>query len=146
VDNFPAVPAAERLSVAGCRLHGMTDLRETVERFWATADAREWDAFAETLAEDVVYTLPQTRERISGRERYVRFNREYPGDWHLRVERVVAEPGQVVTWLRFTVGAEEMDAVSFFTGDESGRISTVTDFWPEPYEPPAGREHLVERY
>lgn len=57
----------------------MTDLRRTVERFWATAAAREWDAFAETLAEDVVYTLPQTRERISGRERYVRFNREYPG-------------------------------------------------------------------
>jgi len=22
----------------------------------------------------------------------------------------------------------------------------VTDFWPEPYEPPPGREHLVERW
>jgi hypothetical protein len=21
-----------------------------------------------------------------------------------------------------------------------------TDFWPEPYEPPPGREHLVERW
>ncbi|WP_328880254.1 nuclear transport factor 2 family protein [Streptomyces sp. NBC_00299] len=124
----------------------MTDLRRTVERFWATAAAREWDAFAETLAEDVVYTLPQTRERIGGRERYVQFNREYPGDWRLRVERVVAEPEQVVTWTHFTVGLEQMYGISFFTGDGSGRISTVTDFWPEPYEPPAGREHLVERY
>ncbi|MFF5477287.1 nuclear transport factor 2 family protein [Streptomyces sp. NPDC012935] len=124
----------------------MTDLRRTVERFWATAAAREWDAFAETLAEDVVYTLPQTRERISGRERYVQFNREYPGDWRLRVERVVANPAQVVTWIHCTVGLEEMYGISFFTGDGTGRISTVTDFWPEPYEPPAGREHLVERY
>ncbi|KMS69208.1 SnoaL_2 multi-domain protein [Streptomyces viridochromogenes] len=124
----------------------MTDLRKTVERFWATAEARDWDAFADTLAEDVVYTLPQTRERISGRERYVQFNREYPGDWHLRIERVVAEPGQVVTWLHVTVGPAEMPAVSFFTGDESGRISVIVDFWPEPYEPPAGREHLTERY
>ncbi|MGW0912857.1 hypothetical protein ACWD1Z_14085 [Streptomyces sp. NPDC002784] len=22
----------------------------------------------------------------------------------------------------------------------------VTDFWPEPYEPPAGRGHLAERF
>ncbi|MFH0520618.1 nuclear transport factor 2 family protein [Streptomyces sp. M41] len=124
----------------------MTDLRKTVERFWATAEARDWDAFAETLAEDVVYTLPQTRERISGRERYVRFNREYPGEWHLRTERVVAEPGQAVTWIHVTVGLEEMYGISFFTGDADGRISTVTDFWPEPYEPPAGRDHLTERY
>jgi len=124
----------------------MTDLRKTVERFWAAAEARDWDAFAGTLAEDVVYTLPQTRERISGRERYVQFNREYPGDWHLRIERMVAEPGQVVSRLRFTVGLEEMYGISFFTTDGSGLIVAITDFWPEPYEPPAGRDHLTERY
>jgi hypothetical protein len=27
-----------------------------------------------------------------------------------------------------------------------GLITRVTDFWPEPYEPPPGREHLVERW
>lgn len=134
------------LSVAGCRLVPMTDLRKSVESFWTLAEARDWTAFADTLAEDVVYTLPQTRERINGRERFVEFNRDYPADWHLRIERIVAEPGQVVTWAHFTVGLEEMYAISFFTGDESGRISTVTDFWPEPYEPPAGREHLTERF
>lgn len=139
-------PAPGRLSVAGCRLVAMTDLRKTVENFWAFAEARDWSAFADTLAEDVVYTLPQTRERISGRARYTEFNREYPGDWHVRIERIVAEPAQVVTWTHFTVGLEEMYAVSFFTGDASGRISEVTDFWPEPYEPPAGRDHLTERY
>ncbi|GGN74990.1 hypothetical protein GCM10011579_054640 [Streptomyces albiflavescens] len=124
----------------------MTDLRKTVERFWAAAEARDWAAFSDTLAEDVEYTLPQTRERIRGRERYVEFNREYPGDWHLTVERVIAEPDQVVTWAHFTVGLDEMYAISFFTGDGSGRIASVTDFWPEPYEPPAGRDHLSERY
>ncbi|UUU32113.1 nuclear transport factor 2 family protein [Streptomyces sp. CA-210063] len=123
-----------------------TDLRKTVESFWAAAEGRDWAAFAETLAEDVVYELPQTRERIRGKERYMEFNREYPGDWHARIERIVAEPGQVVSWIHVTVGLEDLHAISFFTGDEDGRIATVTDFWPEPYEPPAGREHLVERY
>lgn len=132
--------------MAGCRLFRMTDLCRTVESYWATADARDWTAFADTLADGVVYSLPQTRERISGREKYVEFNREYPGDWHVRIERVIAEPGQAVTWTHFTVGLEEMHAITFFTADEQGRIATVTDFWPEPYEPPAGRDHLTERY
>jgi hypothetical protein len=37
------------------------------------------------------------------------------------------------------------DTMAFF---EFGRglITRVTDFWPEPYEPPPGREHLVERW
>jgi hypothetical protein len=27
-----------------------------------------------------------------------------------------------------------------------GLITRITDFWPDPYEPPPGREHLVERW
>ncbi|WP_327354544.1 nuclear transport factor 2 family protein [Streptomyces sp. NBC_01304] len=123
-----------------------TVLRKTVEAYWAAAQARDWTAFEATLAEDVVYDLPQTRERCTGRERFVEFNREYPGDWSLKVERIVAEADQVVTWIHFTVGTEEMYGIAFFTGDAQGRITSQTDFWPEPYEPPAGREHLVERY
>ncbi|MEI7034237.1 nuclear transport factor 2 family protein [Streptomyces pratensis] len=122
-----------------------------MEAYWAAADVRDWSAFAETLADDVVYDLPQTRERIRGSERYVRFNQEYPGDWHVRVERIVAdaEGRQAAARTEFTAPGEEpeeMDAIHFFTFDERGRITGVTDFWPEAYEPPVGREHLVERY
>ncbi|MEV0491269.1 nuclear transport factor 2 family protein [Streptomyces atratus] len=124
------------------------DLRATVETYWTAAEARDWDTFATTLAEEVLYDLPQTRERIRGKERYLRFNREYPGDWHVRVERIVADRAgeQVAVRTLFTVGPEEMHAIHFFSGDDQGRIVEITDFWPEPYEPPAGREHLAERY
>ena len=44
------------------------------------------------------------------------------------------------------MGLEEIYGISFFAGDEHGWIAAITDFWPEPYEPPAGREYLVERY
>ena len=37
------------------------------------------------------------------------------------------------------------DAMAFFEFAD-GLITRVTDFWPEPYEPPPGREHLVERW
>ncbi|MER5277537.1 nuclear transport factor 2 family protein [Streptomyces sp. NPDC002809] len=124
------------------------DLRAAVERYWTAADLREWDTFAATLADEVLYDLPQTRERIRGKERYVAFNREYPGDRRVRVERIVTDQGgrQVAVRTLFTDGGQESHAVHFFTFDEQGRISEITDFRPEPYEPPAGREHLVERY
>ncbi|MGW1408559.1 nuclear transport factor 2 family protein [Streptomyces sp. NPDC002403] len=124
------------------------DLRAVVETYWSAADARDWDAFAATLTDEVLYDLPQTRERIRGKERYLRFNREYPGDWCVRVERVVADGQgrQAAVRTLFTAGAEELPAVHFFVFDATGRISGITDFWPEPYGPPAGREHLAERY
>lgn len=130
-------------------------LRGAVEAYWSSAEARDWTAFGATLAEGVVYELPQTRERILGKERYLRFNEEFPGDWHVRVERIVvdAEGRQAAARTGFTVTGDqageaplEMDAIHFFTFDEKGLITGVTDFWPESYEPPAGREHLVERY
>lgn len=124
------------------------DPRTTVERYWSAAGHRDWDAFAATLADEVVYDLPQTRERVRGKERYLTFNQEYPGDWRVRVERIVADPDgrQAAARTLFTVGERDMPAVHFFTFDAQGLICEITDFWPEPYEPPAGREHLVERY
>jgi len=59
---------------------------EIVKAYWYAADDRDWNAFAELLADDVVYEGPQTRERVRGAGNYVRFNVEgFPGDWHLRV-------------------------------------------------------------
>lgn len=72
---------------------------------------------ADVLDPDVVYELPQTRERIRGRDRYVTFNAD----------------------------GESSLPVAFFEVS-NGRITKVTDLWPEPYDPPPGREHLVERW
>jgi ketosteroid isomerase-like protein len=118
----------------------------TIERYWAVIEARDWAALGELLTDDVVYEMPQTRERIRGRETYLRFNAEYPGDWHLVVDRAHQDDRGGATWTTFTVGAESMPAATFFVFAPDGRIAGITDFWPEPYDPPAGREHLVERY
>jgi ketosteroid isomerase-like protein len=63
---------------------------DVVTAYWTAAEERDWDAFGALVAEDVVYEAPQSRERVRGRNAYVRFNREgCPGDWHLRM---VLEP------------------------------------------------------
>ncbi|CAN5699287.1 nuclear transport factor 2 family protein [soil metagenome] len=118
----------------------------TVRRYWESAEARDWAGFAETLAADVVYECPQTRERVRGREAYVRFNREFPGDWHLVIDEVVADERGAVSHASFAIGGETMTGICFFGFDAEGRVRTVRDYWPESYEAPADRAHLVERY
>ena len=119
--------------------------RELVERFIASLEARDWDAWAGLLHPAVVYELPQSRERIRGRDRYLRFNQEYPGDWHLRPKVTIADERHGVVWFEWLLDGRTDDAMAFFEFVD-GLITRVTDFWPEPYEPPPGREHLVERW
>ncbi|MBV8196468.1 MAG: nuclear transport factor 2 family protein [Candidatus Dormibacteraeota bacterium] len=119
--------------------------KELVAAFARALEARDWDALATLLDRAVVYELPQTRERIRGRDRYVRFNAEYPGDWHIEPRVVLGDDHDGCLLFQWTNAGEDSLAIAFFEVEE-GRISKITDFWPEPYDPPSGREHLVERW
>ena len=128
----------------------MSGNRDIAERFITSLEARDWAAWAALLHPDVVYEIPQSRERIRGRDRYLRFNQEYPGDWHLRPKVVIADDRHGVAWFEWRLGgqpgeASTDDGMAFFEF-AGGLITRITDFWPEPYEPPSGREHLVERW
>ncbi len=123
----------------------MSNAKDLVAAFADTLERRAWGAFAELLDPDVVYEIPQTRERILGRDRYVAFNAEYPGDWHLEPLVVLGDDHDGSLLFRWTLAGESSLAIAFFeVGGDT--ITKVTDFWPAPYEPPAGREHLVERW
>jgi len=124
----------------------MTDAADIIARYWAHCDAREWDQFGRLVAEDVVYEVPQSRERIRGRDTYVEFNRTYPGDWRIAVERITADDRHGVSWTSFLVDGTTQTGLCFFDLGDAGLITHITDFWPEPFEPPPGREHLTERY
>lgn len=97
----------------------MSDHVATIHRFWDATEARDWEGLAVVLDPAMHYRMEQTRERVAGRDAFVRFFSEFPGDWHLTVRRVIAD---------------------------DGAITEVEDVWPEPYEPPADRAGLTERY
>jgi predicted ester cyclase len=125
----------------------MTSAHEVVAAYWAAAEARDWEAFGALCADDVVYRGPQTREIVRGRTAYIRFNAEgFAYEWHLTVERIVAEGRHAASWTEFTTIQGAMVGLCFFELDDNGLIAEITDFWPEPYELPASRAHLVERY
>jgi len=126
---------------------GMTDAHEVVAAYWAAAEARDWPAFGALLADDVLYRGPQTREQVRGREAYLRFNVEgFAYDWHLTVQRIVGEGQHAASWIEFTGPEGAQPGLCFFELAGDGRIARITDFWPDPYDLPASRAHLVERY
>ncbi|WP_188187796.1 nuclear transport factor 2 family protein [Nonomuraea sp. SYSU D8015] len=120
--------------------------RRAVHAYVDSAERRDWETFGALLAEDVVYEMPQSRERIRGKSAFLQFNMEYPGDWHLQTRRIVADGRHAAAWIDARVGAEHQDACVWFEISDEGLISRIVDYWPEPYEPPSGREHLVERW
>ena len=73
------------------------------------------------------------------------FNAEYPGDWRIEPQVVLGDDAHGALLFRWTLDGESSLAVAFFEHDGS-MITKITDFWPEPYDPPPGREHLVERW
>ena len=123
------------------------DNLSTIAAYVARADARDWDAFDTLIHPDVTYEIALTRERVRGRERLREFNTSYPGDWHLALAESYADAHGGVARLDWRVGVGPTEpAIVFFRFDDAGLITHITDWWPEPYEPPPGREHLVERY
>ncbi|NMO56246.1 SnoaL-like domain-containing protein [Actinoplanes sp. TBRC 11911] len=119
--------------------------RRTAHAYGELLDMRDWPAWGALLSDDVVYELPQTRERIRGKQALIQFNVEYPGDWQLTVRRVVADSREAALWVTFDVGDDSHDALVWLELTGDGLISKITDFWPEPYDAPAGREHLTDR-
>jgi SnoaL-like domain len=124
-----------------------TDAPQAVAAYWAAAQARDWAAFGALVAADIVYEAPQTRERVRGREAYVRFNSEgFDREWDLAVERIVGGGRSAASWIQFTEPDGTYPGVCFFELDEAGLITSITDFWPEPAQVTASRAHLAERY
>ena len=97
------------------------------------------------LHEEVVYTIPQTRERVRGRKDYTDFNATFPGDWHVEINHSVTEEHQGVSLTTFRLGDQAQTCITFFDF-EDGLIHRIVDYWPEPYEPPARMSKYVERY
>lgn len=115
----------------------MPDAAAIARRFVETLETRDWEAWAALLHPDVRYVVPQTGERITGRDRYLRFNATFPGDWHLAPKVVIGDHERAVVWFVWREGdGATADAQVFLEVDADGMVTEVTDFWPEPYEPP----------
>lgn len=120
---------------------------EVVRELWDRMQARDWAGVGGLLAEDVEVEWPVTGERIVGREHYVALNAEYPEGWSIRVLRIVAEGGSVVSEVEVPHETMGVHRVASFWTVRDGRIVHGREYWtcPGSEEPPQWRAALVQR-
>ncbi|HEX4598977.1 MAG TPA: nuclear transport factor 2 family protein [Burkholderiaceae bacterium] len=125
---------------------GTSGSRQIVLKFWRLMASNDFASTSAVLADDFVLEWPQSRERIRGVKNFARMNSEYPacGPWTFEIHRLVSDQNQAVTDVAITDGVQVARAISFFTL-VNGKISRLVEYWPEPFEAPPNRSHLVER-
>jgi SnoaL-like domain len=119
--------------------------RSLILQHWDLANARRWSEFGQLLHPQLHYEAPQTREYIESGGGYLEMFSTWPGDWTAAVKHLVCEQSKAICIIDFVVGRETMTGISIFELD-GALISRVTDYWPEPYEPPArSTPHMKRR-
>ena len=120
--------------------------KKIVEGFWAAMQTNDFKAAGEFLHEDYVLEWPQSGERIRGRANFVAVNTHYPahGRWEFTIHRIIAEGAEVVSDVSVTDGKITGRAITF-SSVRDGKIVHQTEFWPDPFAPPAWRVGWVEK-
>ncbi|SEJ11965.1 nuclear transport factor 2 family protein [Demequina mangrovi] len=119
--------------------------RAIVARFWELMRSNDFASVGEVLSPDFVCIWPQSRELIRGSRAFGQVNTEYPahGPWTFTVQSVVADESHVATDTLVSDGTVTARALSRFTVRD-GLITELREYWPEDYDAPSARAHLVE--
>jgi ketosteroid isomerase-like protein len=100
-----------------------------VGTFWARLQAEDWTGASALLAEGFVAEWPATRERITGKDDFIRIQREYPKPWGpIKVLRLVGTDGLVVAEVSVP-GAQVEYRCSGFYECREGSILRATEYW-----------------
>ena len=121
-----------------------TNTKTIVEAHWNTANARDWATFGRFLDPALQYEVPQTREYIEGAEGYLDMFRTWPGDWKVQIKTLVCERERAVSIIDFIVNNSVTTGITVFAVS-GGQITSVSDYWPDFYEPPPRQSAHMKR-
>lgn len=115
--------------------------RELLERLWPSDGRLTLSAEAEhdLRTEDFVLEMPQSGERIVGRDTMRAMQQEYPAPPSIQVIRITGAADHFVVLLRSDYGGD-IYYVANIVEFRHGRIAHETRIYGAPFEPPAWRE------
>ena len=119
---------------------------ELVQKFWQLFSEQQWDEAQSLLSNEVIVTWPQSREKMIGSKNCVDVNRNYPGNHKIEILKIHELEHVVITtvWIEADTG-QKTYATSYFEIVE-GKISTIEEYWAEPYPAQDWRKPWVEIY
>lgn len=117
--------------------------RAALERMFTALEAQDWEAFVDDIADGFVQDWPQSGERITGRQHCLAIYRNYPGGSPSMTPRRITGEGDVwtvETSMRY--GDRAVHGIHIFEFRD-GKIVHETDYWADPFDPPAWRSQWV---
>jgi ketosteroid isomerase-like protein len=120
------------------------EIRAAVERHWAASAAGDQEAEHEIYSDDAIVEYPQSRERIRGRRNVQALRSHHPArPSGFTVRRIVGSGNFWVTEYVITYEGKPVHTVSIMEFRDS-KVARETQYFAEPFEPPAWRARWVE--
>ena len=121
------------------------DAQELHALFFDRLEHLSPEAEYELRHEDYVMEMPQSGERIRGREAMRAFQRAYPNPPTITPRRVVGSGDMWVVEGRSDYGGGQVSHVAMIVEFRDGKIWRDTRYYGAPFDPPEWRAQWVER-
>lgn len=122
---------------------GDRETQATLERHWAASEAGDYEVEHELYQDDAVLEYPQSGERIRGRPNIQAARAHHPAKRQFRIDRILGGGDLWVTEYVITYDGKPLNTVSIMEFHD-GKVMRETQYFAEPFEPPAYRAGLVE--
>ena len=122
----------------------MVNEQEVRELFFEQLQHLSPEAEYELRHPDDVMEMPQSGERIRGRERMRAFQEAYPNPPSIQPRRVVGAGDVWVVEARSDYGDGQIFNLAMIVEFRDGRIWRDTRYYAQPFEPPEWRAQWVE--
>lgn len=119
-------------------------MKDVVTRFWQYINDASFDKLNEVMNKDASVYLVNTREVFKGREKYIKFNKQYPGRWYAELEESYISEDTIISVAKvFSPLNNQSSYVVAFFKFKNGLIQESKEYWSENGEAP--KERIQER-
>lgn len=137
---FPQFPVPPWVALADAG-----DPKAIVEKFWAAFSKADYNAVRSIIDDKFEAFWPNTHEKFSNKDSFIKVNELYPGKWKINLESIESCGNKVITTTKVTSEDRSFYAVSFFDIKDE-KICRLVEYWGDCGDPPDWRKDITEHY
>jgi len=119
------------------------EIRTALDRHWAASAAGDIEAEHEIYHDDVLVEYPQSGERIRGRHNIQALRGHHPAKLSFTIRRILGSGDLWITEYVLSYNEQPTQTVSIMEFRD-GKVARETQYFADPFEPPAWRTQWVE--